>query len=94
MFQDYNWVVWDNQALTAAEASHTNGTLIDLEENGVTDESLPADLWLNLQVGTVFATLTSGVMITAMVSDSATFSASCAQQVTSKNETASSHSFV
>lgn len=76
MFQDYNWVVWDNQALTVAESSHTNGTLIDLEENGVTDESLPADLWLNIQVGTVFSTLTSGVMIMAMTSDSATFASS------------------
>jgi len=70
---DKNWVIWDNQALTAAEYSHTNGTLIDLEEGGVTDTMLPISLVLNLQVGTIFATLTSGVMIHVITSDSATF---------------------
>ena len=67
------WELWDNQALTVAEYSHTNGTLIDLEENGVTDTMLPIELRLNMQVGTAFATLTSGVMIHVITSDSATF---------------------
>jgi hypothetical protein len=67
------WEVWDNQALTSVEVSHTNGTLLDLEELGVTDTMLPLSLILNIQVGTVFATLTSGVMIMVITSDSETF---------------------
>jgi hypothetical protein len=75
-FMDARWDIWVDQALTSVEVSHTNGTLLDLEENGVTDESIGDLLWLNLQVGTVFATLTSGVMIMAITSDSATFASS------------------
>jgi hypothetical protein len=70
---DSRWEVWDNQALTSVEVSHTNGNLFDLEEDGVTDEMIAAGLWCNIQVGTVFATLTSGVMIMVITSDSATF---------------------
>lgn len=70
------WEVWDNQALTVAEVSHTNGTLIDLEENGVTDTMLPISLVLNLQVGTAFTSLTQGVMIMVITSDSSTFASS------------------
>ena len=70
---DLKWVVWDNQALTSVEVSHTNGTLLDLEEDGVTDEMIGNTLFCNLQVGTAFATLTSGVMIHVITSDSATF---------------------
>lgn len=70
---DQNWLIWDNQALTTAEVSHTNGNLFDLEEDGVTDAMIAAGLWLNLQVGTAFATLTSGAMIQIITSDSATF---------------------
>ncbi len=72
-FMDSRWVIWDAQALTSAEVSHTNGNLFDLEEDGVTDEMIAAGLWLNIEVATTFATLTSGAMIQAITSDSATF---------------------
>lgn len=66
-------VFWNAQALTSAEISHTNGNFFDLEENGVTDEMIAAGLWLNIEVATAFETLTSGVMIQLITSDSATF---------------------
>ena len=70
---DTKWEIWDNQALTVTEESRTNGNMLDLEEDGVTDESISDQLWLNIRVGTVFATLTSGCYIAVISSDSATF---------------------
>ena len=72
-FMDANWVVWDAQALTITEESRTNGNMFDLEENGVTDESIADTLWFNLQVSTVFSTLTEGCHFSIITSDSATF---------------------
>lgn len=70
---DSRWEFWDDQALTTAEKSHTNGNLIDLEEDGVTDEMLPFNLIFNIKVGTGFTGMASGVMISLITSDSATF---------------------
>lgn len=70
---DSKWEVWDNQALTAAEESRTNGNMFDLEEDGVTDEQISQGLWLNILVGTTFTTLTEGWSIQVLNSDSATF---------------------
>jgi hypothetical protein len=70
---DSRWEVWDAQALTTEEYSHTNGTLIDLEEDGVTDESISDRLWLNIKVSTAFATLTEGCYFAVVTSDSSTF---------------------
>lgn len=72
-WMDSRWEIWDDQALTVAEESRSNGNMIDLEEDGVTDEQIAAGLWFNLVVGTAFATLTSGVNIAVINSDSATF---------------------
>ena len=69
---DSRWKIWDNQALTVAELSHTNGNFLDLEEGGVTDESLPIELVLDIEVGTTFGGMASGVMIQVITSDSAT----------------------
>ena len=65
--------VWDNQALTITEESRTNGNMFDLEENGVTDSSISGFLWFNLQIGTLFSTLTQGCYFSIITSDSATF---------------------
>lgn len=70
---DSKWEIWDNQALTVAEESRTNGNMIDLEEDGVTDDDISQGLWLNVQVGTAFTTLTQGWYIAVLNSDSATF---------------------
>lgn len=72
-FIDSRWEIWDNQALTVAEESRTNGNILDLEEDGVTDESIAEGLWLNIMVGTAFTTLTEGWYIAVLNSDSATF---------------------
>lgn len=74
-FIDSRWEIWDNQALTVEEESRTNGNVFDLEEDGVTDESISQNLWLNVQVGTAFATLTEGCYIAILTSDNADFSA-------------------
>lgn len=70
---DSRWQFWDDQALTTAEKSHTNGNVIDLEEYGVTDESLAHNLIFNIKVGTGFTGMASGVMISLITSDSASF---------------------
>jgi len=72
-FIDSRWEIWDNQALTVEEESRTNGNVFDLEEDGVTDESISQNLWLNVQVGTAFATLTEGCYIAILTSDNADF---------------------
>jgi len=70
---DSRWEIWDDQSLTVAEESRTNGNMLDLEEDGVTDESISDLLWLNVRVGTTFTTLTQGWYIAVLNSDSATF---------------------
>lgn len=70
---DSRWEIWDNQALTTAEESRSSGNLFDLEENGVTDDSISEMLWLNIKVGTTFTTLTEGCFFAVLTSDSATF---------------------
>lgn len=70
---DTRWEVWDNQALTATEESRTNGNMFDLEEDGVTDESIGELLWFNLQVGTAAGGMASGGYFSVISSDSATF---------------------
>lgn len=73
MMIDSRWEIWDNQALTVAEESRTNGNMFDLEENGVTDEQISSGLWFNFIVGTAFTTLTEGWYMAVLNSDSATF---------------------
>ena len=68
--------VWDNQDLTITEESRTNGNMFDLEEGGVTDDSVSGALWFNLQIGTAFETLTQGCHFSIITSDSATFASS------------------
>ena len=70
---DAKWEIWDDQALTVAEESRTNGNMLDLEEDGVTDGDISHGLFLNIQVGTAFTTLTQGWYIAVLNSDSATF---------------------
>jgi hypothetical protein len=70
---DSRWEVWDNKALTSALHSYTAENFFDLEENGVTDDDISQGLWLNIQVGTAFTTLTQGWSIQVLNSDSATF---------------------
>jgi len=72
-WMDSRFEIWDNQTLTVAEESRTNGNLFDLEENGVTDESISEGLWFNIKVGTAFAGLAEGWYIAILNSDSATF---------------------
>lgn len=71
---DSRWEVWDNKALTTALHSYAAENFFDLEEDGVTDESISQGLWLNIQVGTTFETLTEGWSIQVLNSDSVTFS--------------------
>lgn len=71
--RDTRLVVWDNQALTASEESRSNGNMFDLEEDGVTDDSISAALWFNLMVGTAAGGMASGGYFTVITSDSATF---------------------
>ena len=71
---DSRWEVWDNEALTTAKHAFTADNFFDLEENGVTDESISAGLWLNIQVGTAFETLTSGCFFAVLNSDAVDFS--------------------
>jgi len=72
-FMDSRWEIWDNKALTTALHSYAANGFFDLEEDGVTDESISDLLWLNVRVGTTFTTLTSGWSIQVLNSDSATF---------------------
>lgn len=72
-FMDANWVVWDAQALTVTEESRSNGNMFDLEENGVTDESIADTLWFNLEISAVFGGLTEGCHFSIITSDSSTF---------------------
>jgi hypothetical protein len=69
---DSRWEVWDNKALTVDVWSLTAENFFDLEENGVTDDSLGL-LWFNLQVGTAFGNLTEGCIISVVTSDDVTF---------------------
>lgn len=71
---DDRWSVWDNEALTTAKHAFTADNFFDLEENGVTDESISAGLWLNMRVGTVFAGLDSGCFFAVLTSDAVDFS--------------------
>jgi hypothetical protein len=72
-FIDSRWEVWDNDALTVTEESRSNGNMFDLEEDGVTDESVSPFLWFNLQIGTAFGGLAEGCYFSIITSDSATF---------------------
>lgn len=72
-FIDSRWEVWDNEALTVEEHAFTADNFFDLEENGVTDESIAEGLWLNIQVGTAFTTLTSGCYFAVINSDAVAF---------------------
>lgn len=74
---DDRWEIWDNQALTNSEESRTNGDMFDLEENGVTDESVADGLWFNLKIGTTFGGMASGCHFSIITSDSATFASGC-----------------
>lgn len=71
-FMDSRWVFWDNQTLTVAEESRSNGNLMDMEEDGATDDMLDRLFW-NTKVGTAFAGLASGLVLELLTSDSATF---------------------
>lgn len=70
---DSKWEVWDNKALTTALHSYAADNFFDLEEGGVTDEQISQGLWLNIQVGTTFTTLTQGWSIQVLNSDSVSF---------------------
>lgn len=70
---DSKWEVWDNEALTTAKHAFTADNFFDLEENGVTDEMIAAGLWLNIQVGTAFTTLTEGCFFAVLNSDAVGF---------------------
>jgi len=72
-FIDSRWEVWDNEALTTAKHSFTADNFFDLEEDGVTDESIAAGLWLNIQVGTVAGGLDSGCYFAVINSDAVGF---------------------
>lgn len=73
MFIDSRWVIWDAKALTSDVHSYTAENFLDLEEDGVTDESLPDNLWLNVQVGVAAGGMNSGAILSVLTSDSATF---------------------
>jgi len=73
-FIDSRWEIWDNKALTTDVWSITAENFFDLEENGTTDESLPDNLWFNLQVGTAAGGMDSGAIITIATTDTANFS--------------------
>ncbi len=68
--------IWDNQALTAAEKSHTNGNILDLElPNNIpalVDNAL-GFVYLNIIVGTSAGGMASGAHFDLLSSDSATF---------------------
>jgi hypothetical protein len=70
---DSRFEIWDNKSLTAIVHSYTAENFFDMEENGVTDESLSELLYLNIKVGTAFAGLAAGCYFAALTSDSATF---------------------
>ena len=70
---DSKWEIWDNKSLTAIVHSYTAEMWLDLEDSGVTDESIAQGLWLNIQVGTAFAGLAAGCYFAVLNSDSATF---------------------
>ncbi len=69
---DSRWEVWDNEALTTDQHSFTADNFFDMEENGVTDDSIGI-LWLNVQVGTAAGGMASGAILSVLTSDSATF---------------------
>ena len=76
-FMDSILEFWDNQALTTAEESRTNGNILDLESDGVTaafstDQQL-GEIYLNLIVGTAATGMASGGYFQLVTSDSATF---------------------
>lgn len=70
---DSTWVVWNNKGLTSALHSYAGENFFNLEEAGVTDEQISQGLWLNIQVGTTFTTLSDGWSIQVLNSDSASF---------------------
>jgi hypothetical protein len=72
-FIDSRWEVWDNKALTATVHSFTAENFFDLEEDGVTDESISSTLWLNIQVGTAAGGMASGAYFAVLTSDSVGF---------------------
>jgi hypothetical protein len=69
---DSRLVFWDNQSLTTAEESRTNGNSFNMESGGATDPHL-GNVWLNIIVGTAFAGLDSGGYFELLTSDSETF---------------------
>ena len=71
-FMDSRLEIWDNKALTAIVHSYTAEGFFDLEEDGVTDESIADGLWLNIKVGTAFEGLAAGCYFAVLNSDSAT----------------------
>jgi hypothetical protein len=74
MFIDSRWEVWDNKALTSDVWSLTAENFFDLEEDGVTDESIADTLWFNLQVGVAAGGMDSGAIISIVTSDAVDFS--------------------
>jgi hypothetical protein len=71
---DSRWEIWDNEALTTAKHSFTADNFFDLEENGVTDESISEGLWLNMKVGVAAGGLDSGCFFALINSDAVDFS--------------------
>ena len=70
---DSRFEIWDNKSLTAIIHSFTAENFFDLEENGVTDESISEGLWLNIKVGTAFTGLGAGCYFAVLNSDSVSF---------------------
>jgi hypothetical protein len=68
--------IWDNQALTTAEYSHTNGNIMDMELSGnipaLVDNQL-GYIWCNILVGVAAGGMASGGHFDILTSDSATF---------------------
>jgi hypothetical protein len=73
-FMDSRLEVWDNEALTSDKHSFTADNFFDMEEDGVTDESLSDSLWLNVQVGTAAGGMASGAILSVLTSDAVDFS--------------------
>lgn len=70
---DSRWEVWDNKALTTDVWSLTAENFFDMEEGGVTDDSIGDMLWFNLQVGVAAGGMASGAIITIATSDDVAF---------------------
>jgi len=68
--------IWDGQVLTAAEYSHTNGNIMDMELAGnipaLVDNQL-GYIWCNILVGVAAAGMAEGAHFDILTSDSATF---------------------